>query len=515
MGKLTLRNLTKAYGDHTVVDKVNIEVEDGDLPPIFDGEQKNFNGKKYNVLTKLDRSKSQAFNVVDLVAEDNLGDDTIVAAVVERNERLKGFFGVEIARITSQSLVNDANTAINQGDESYDSFMVSVQQGLELALTGALVDFANGVSYIDLTSAWWDTAIVNNLLLDEGAYIALGDINTVDDDCTWLVLFNKGKYTDYTQKDPSELYNQVLAGNNTNGGWTVEYMKAVASTSYTSDPNVDEKYDTSYSGRGTYGCYLQKEVATVLMQASNNTPTVLNNRVRGGISDNIKGNDEFYNAIDTVYSFMGGADKSQWLLMLDNVPDRTGEDKWEVIARGGFKRENTLFFICHAGTINLIRDMDAEFGILPIPKLSDQQQKYGNTIQYTNATCYVIPSHAFLSDDADENSAYILEAMGYYSSSEYFENCGSTQDKSLKNAYRETVLKRKATRDDESMEMLDLVFDNRVFDLACALNLNTINGIIQNNCTMTTPHQFSSSYNSMPDLQNVILEKLEKLIKGY
>ena len=31
MGKLSIRNLTKSYGDHTVVNKVNIEVEDSQL----------------------------------------------------------------------------------------------------------------------------------------------------------------------------------------------------------------------------------------------------------------------------------------------------------------------------------------------------------------------------------------------------------------------------------------------------------------------------------------------------
>ena len=31
MGKLSIRNLTKSYGDHTVVNKVNIEVDDSQL----------------------------------------------------------------------------------------------------------------------------------------------------------------------------------------------------------------------------------------------------------------------------------------------------------------------------------------------------------------------------------------------------------------------------------------------------------------------------------------------------
>ena len=127
-----------------------------------------------------------------------------------------------------------------------------------------------------------------------------------------------------------------------------------------------------------------------------------------------------------------------------------------------------LFFMCHCGTINLIREMDADFGILPIPKVDDTQEKYGNTVQYGNATCYAVP---YNTPDSDF-SGFMIEALGYYSSTEYSET------DSLKAAYYETTLKRKATRDDDSWDMLDLVFDNKIFDIACAQDTAGINGKI-------------------------------------
>lgn len=488
----------------------------GELPPSFNDEQKNLNGLRFTVLTKQDRSATQAFNVVDLVVEDNLGDSSIVAAVSERNTRLQKYFNVTIERITNTAPADEASNAIMRRDDSYSAFMLTVQQALNLALDGALVDFYNDVDYIDLEADWWDSAIINNLLLYEGAYLALGDINTVDDDCTWLVLFNKDLYTEETGNLPTVLYDIVKSGDNQVGGWTLEYLKNLASTYYRPDPNATttNKYDPDYAGTGTYSVYLQDEVATVLLQASGNTPTVLDDRSPAGIRDNISGNQAFFSAFETVYNFMGGSDKGQWLLNMDHdVTASSGEDKWETIARGTFKADRTMFYICHAGTINLIRDMDSEFGILPIPKLSDQQMNYGNTIQYNNASCYVVPSRSYNDPEADDTAAYVLEAMAYMSSSEYANVVSPGNDISLKYAYRETVLKRKATRDDESMEMLDLIFDNRIFDLACALDINGINEVIMNNAVATSSHSFASSYESLPDMADQLITMFEKLAK--
>jgi hypothetical protein len=131
--------------------------------------------------------------------------------------------------------------------------------------------------------------------------------------------------------------------------------------------------------------------------------------------------------------------------------------------------------MCHVGTVHQIRDMEHDFGILPIPKLSESQEKYGNTVQYGNATCYSVP---FNTPDPDF-SGFMLEALCYYSSPECM------KESSLKTAYYETLLQRKASRDDDSWDMLPLVFDNRIFDIACAKNTGNINGLVIN-ATKTT-----------------------------
>ncbi len=486
-------------------------IEESDVPPSFNGEiEKKFKNRKFTVLTKQDRAGTQAFNIVDLVeTADELGDSSIRTAVANRNSTIRDRLGVKIERDDVADIQAQINITLNSNDTTYSAIMHSVGPTLDLvANTGRFVDFNSDVSYINLEESWWDSAVIDDLLLYDGAYIALGDINTVDDDATWCVLFNKQLYESQTGTKSSTLYQMVK-----DGQWTVERLRALASSNYTRDNNEKNKWLPNYAGRGTYGLYAETQCAVVLLQAGNMTPSKVSDN--GGIPvDNINGNSDFYTAINTIYSLMGGTASSEWYVDIStDVPDNTYGDKWETVARGGFKANRSLFFMCHIGTIDLIRDMTADFGILPIPKLSTSQEQYGNTIQYGNALCYSVYSRYASDKNADDFSAYVLEAMAYYSSSAYFDAIGA-DDKSLRHEYRETVLNTKATRDDESAEMLDYVFNNRVFDIACALNLCNINNHINTECSKDQSHSFAGIYGQYIEgkLTSAFVEKLNKLV---
>ncbi|MBE6610568.1 MAG: hypothetical protein E7634_07860, partial [Ruminococcaceae bacterium] len=431
--------------------------EDKMLSPAFGDELRTFDNEDYIVMAKGDRNKGQAWNTVDLVVDENLGDVTIIDAVQRRNDLIQQNFKVNIKRYSSSTSAADFKaeilSAIEKQDDTYDAFMPSVENGLSLALNGTLIDFGEA-DYIDLSSPWWDQGVINNLKLFGGTYIALGDVNTVDNDGTWCVLFNKELLDTFGTTDKA-MYELVKSGIGVTGGWTTDAMVTIAKKSYREDPNNSNKWDPSYVGNGTYGIFTQKEVATVLMQSSGNTPTIASDGM-AGIVGNIK-SQEFQDAIDQTFAFMGNKSAVDWYLDLDNVSDPGGGDKWQTVARAGFMANKAAFYITHIGTIDLIRDMKADFGIIPVPKLNDYQENYGNTIQYGNATCYIVPYR--MDDYLNEKSCYILEAMCYYSSTE-FDETGC-----LSYAYYTLCLQAKGTRDDDAWDMLDIIFDNRVFDL--------------------------------------------------
>jgi hypothetical protein len=156
-------------------------------------------------------------------------------------------------------------------------------------------------------------------------------------------------------------------------------------------------------------------------------------------------------------------------------------------------------------SINLIRDMRSDFGIIPLPKLMEEQEDYGNTLQYYNAQCYIVPNR--LDEDLNNKSCYVLEAMSYYSSPEFDE------EGCLSYAYYTLLLQAKATRDDEAWDMMDVIFDNRVFDLAIALNLNSIRTILQNCTTGPESNWVSERDGNLGSLDAEIASKLSVLAK--
>ena len=475
------------------------------LSPAFAEEHMKFGNEDFIVLTRMDRTKGQAFNIVDLVVDENMGDVTIVDAVQRRNDLIQQNFEINIKRIAIGSSNNadaalEASSAMEKQDDTYDAFMLAVDHSLNQALKGMFIDFSDA-DYIDLSSPWWDQGVINNLKLFGGTYLALGDINTVDNDGTWCVLFNKEILGAYGTTD-QQMYDLVKSGIGVTGGWTTDELIRIAKSSYKEDPNNKEKWRPDYSGSGTYGLFLQSEVATAIMQASGNTPTVASDSMAGIVS-NLK-SQEFQDAIDATFSFMGNRDSADWYLNMDTIT--YADDKYQTVARAGFMANKAAFFICHIGSIDLIRDMKADFGIIPLPKLLDSQENYGNTIQYNTAQCYVVPYR--MDDYLNEKSCYVLEALAYYSSTE-FDETGC-----LSYAYYTLCLQAKGTRDDDAWDMLDIIFDNRVFDLACALNISNVNNIIRSCTTGAECNWVSQRDANLSNLDTEIGVKLEILAKG-
>ena len=440
---------------------------------------KDWDGEVFNVLTKEDRTAAQAFNVVDLVADEENLTDPIQKAVYERNNKIEAWYNAKVERQAEADYQKMANNTDAYG-EDFGAYMVSVHDVLDLALKGYVIDY-NTANYIDLSSEWWDTSAIESLTVKGKVYFALGDINTVDDDATWCVLFNKAIRERYKTVLPN-FYSAV-----NDGTWTSDNMKLWASKVVVEGATPDWNTTSNY----LYGLYYQDECATVLLQASGNTPftwekngLVNNNLTKLNVTDSIK----------TIKNLMEEtATSAKWAQNINNI-SYSGGDVWEKIARGGFMADKALFFFCHCGTIQLIRSMNNDFGILPIPKLSETQKEYGNTIQYTNATCYVVPIN---SADLDF-SCFMLEALG-----------------SLKAAYYDISLQRKASRDDESWEMLDIVYGNRIFDIACAMNIETINSYIVTACT-TSNQEWSSIIGGVSGAINTqVLENIAILMDPW
>lgn len=461
------------------------EIDDNDLSPTFDGDHKKWKGS-FTVLTQPDGTSTSSFNVVDLVTDNNLGDATIVKAVRDRNELIKANFGVTLKRQKETDAATVAQNAVLSNSITYDAFMLPVKSQISIAVQGGMIDLYHS-NYLDLDADWWDSGVVDGMLLGGGAYFATGDLQTVDKEATYCTIFNKklisdGNVTvDGSIVTSDSLYALAKSGVGKTGGFTMEYLNRAAKALANPDTDGKNMVDPSYTGTGNYGLYTQSEMTTVLMQAAGYTTTKVKESAGTGYTSNI--NTDFERAVSKVYNVFGNVSGDSWFVNLDSIQN-SASDFWDTWARGSFKSNRSAFFMCHVGTINNLRDMQAEYGILPIAKIDDAQKEYGNTIQYYNCKSYSIPNRN--KDSLNEKSEYILESMAYYSSEDY----AGTQ--SLKYAFYTIVLKAKGTRDEAAWEMLDLVFDNRKYDLGFCQNLASVDSAVRNATVSKNATAFSA-----------------------
>lgn len=111
-----------------------------------------------------------------------------------------------------------------------------------------------------------------------------------------------------------------------------------------------------------------------------------------------------------------------------------------------------------------MRDSQYDFGLLPYPKLDENQENYSCLI-----STGLVPGVSIPVTSVDpEMAGAVLEAIAYYS-----------QD-TLTKAYYDVTLTNKYFRDEESGDMLDIIFANRTYDIGYIMNVGNLSSIPQN-----------------------------------
>ena len=108
-----------------------------------------------------------------------------------------------------------------------------------------------------------------------------------------------------------------------------------------------------------------------------------------------------------------------------------------------------------------MREADIHYGILPMPKYSDLQDDYTTSVSVYWCQVMCVPISNVNKFDA---TCYALEAMAYYGK------------ELVTPEYYDRTLTYKRFEDNESAEMLDLIFRNRTYDLAGIFDFGTVNG---------------------------------------
>ena len=329
---------------------------------------------------------------------------------------------------------------ITSGTYKYDFFFETYYYYNAFVTNNYLADFySEELKYIELTDSCWDQNGVKELSIAGSLYYALGDINTYDNDGTFVVLFNKTMYEELGKGNPDDLYQMVK-----DGEWTFDKLVELTKDVTTESDGVDglSEKDTWGFGSETHNLYLHVLAAgeKIVSKDKNDIPKLTMTTKTT------------YDALQKAVEFY----TSGTVLVADNGSfDGKYADIYEGTVTNAFLEGRELFYMCGLLHVPYFRNMDegTEFGILPVPKYSEEQDRYYSGVQVHTMSVLMIP----YTPNVDENLGIIIQALAHAS------------EDTLTPEYYEKQLKYRDTRDDGAAEMLDIIFEQRVFDLGTAM----------------------------------------------
>ena len=318
--------------------------------------------------------------------------------------------------LRKKNLINYLRKSAATDDARYDLTYIHANSIVQTVSAGLLQDF-NKLPYPDFSNPWWNKNLTASMTVKN---VLLLCPSAIDLPYSSAVCFNKQMVQDYDMESPYELVRK--------GDWTMDKFAEICA-SVSKDINGDGKFDKDdqygFTSQNSWmlKSYLYAGNHTVLIKDENDVPQL----------------NKDYARLSSI------AEKMVNLFIRKDVSfmfDSNNETDFPVSMGSG-----RIFAIgLHLSEVAYLRSSDVDYGIVPLPKLDKAQENHPGI---TWGGFYSVPVNA----PDPEFSSLIFEALAAES---YY---------SILPLFKEQQLSIKFTRDEESIEMLDLIYDNIIYDM--------------------------------------------------
>ena len=402
-----------AAPDAGVTEAASTATETQELPNL--PENLDFEGYDFRVVAR----GTGKWVCQDMYAAEMTGE-VLNDAVLERNRYVEDALHFSISQKlidNDSSLYSTISKAILSGEDAYDLLWVNSTNIAKLSMEGLLVDLA-AVENLDLSHSWWDSRAVQNLCVNGCVYFTTGNISVMGNYATYVISFNKTLHAEYGLDD---LYGIVR-----DGAWNYDCFETMAK-SISADLDGNGTYDEhDLYGFMTYG----SDYNGFLLSTGGSFA-----KVDGGSITTNYNNETVITVLEKLAALH--EDRSCYYFTSDDVAN-------EIFVSG-----RTLFCFRTLINLNFYRDMETDYGILPTPKADERQENYNCGVHAYGLSLIGMP----VTSPEPSRTGAILEMLAWKSK------------ELVTPAFYDKTLKGKYFRDEESAEMLDIVFESRLYDL--------------------------------------------------
>nr|MBQ4319433.1 hypothetical protein [Clostridia bacterium] len=292
-------------------------------------------------------------------------------------------------------------------------------------------------------------------------YTATGAISLRTSAALYGILFNTTMVKDHNLESPYKLIRD--------GSWTFEKMNKMMEAVKT-DLNGDGQWDDS----DRYGLIATNNSLRYLLSGTGAELVLMGN---DGLPK-LNKSEHLFNAVNAVFPIAS----QRYMSQAYSAKTATLADF--------FFTDNALFFQGDISNASKLRGMESDFGIIPAPKLDEAQDRYYCPLACSTATSLVVPTW---NSDLDR-TGYITDALGYYSM------------KLVLPAFFDSTLEAKTIRDDDSIEMLEIMNASKMFVLNDIYNFGKSQSILSG-LVKSGVNNFASQYASYETAINADIDK--------
>ncbi|MBQ8509372.1 MAG: hypothetical protein IJ493_05620 [Clostridia bacterium] len=373
-------------------------------------EQADYEGAGFNILAREWGLYNNYF-----FAEEQTGD-VMDDAIYNRDKTVEEYLNIDITYEYTELEINNAvQNAVMSGDDIYQLALTHCISGIAMMVEeGLLYDF-NDFEYVNLSADYWNHNANERLSVNGKQFYAISDYMIADPNA---LLFNKGLLEEFKLENPYDIVRS--------GEWTLDKMMEMASAA-TRDLDGNSTYDY----KDQYGYAMSSDWHFNSFYYSSGIYLV--DKDSNGKFQLALGGERTTRLMEKMYELINSPDSYIWK---HDVPteERLTIDTGRV-----------LFCETSLNVLNEFRDTDVEYGILPLPKLDASQETY-TVNDWSGMMCVPVTV------ENPEMIGKAIELLSYYSTTTTLPT------------YFDIVLGVKLSRDEDSREMLELIFDNIVFD---------------------------------------------------
>lgn len=391
----------------------------------------------------------------DLMSIEEAQGDTIKETVLSRNSKVQKQYGLEVKQTYLSDEANILEEVVKFTAAQDDAYKcVTAQASLCTPyIQQGIFNNVNSLPNIEFNADYWDGKTMDALSINGFNVSLVGDILFSDCEGMSVLMYNTPLANDYGMEN---LYDVTK-----NGNWTFDRM-ATEMEKVVTDLNNDGQYDI----RDRIGLLYTTDNVTPAFYSSD--ITFIEKDSAGEYVFTGVGNERAQLVTEKVQKLIHNKGYAMnWLVfetrntIIEMIENKQVLFQWTVIS--AIRR--------------YFRDIKTDFGILPIPKLSEDQEHYATS---KSGGSLEIPTSNL---ELDKTGA-ALEAL-------------ARESLDFPNVYFHVCLESKYTRDEESIDMIMMAYENAYIDPLYFYHIGNLDSVL--NAVITSKRNYNSSVDSYVD----------------